>query len=77
MCTLRGWAYGGIWWPGLCVCVWGGVALGKGRGGWAGGTLEMAKDLPKTRAGFREVEALGAMCGNKDSEWLEKQNGVR
>ena len=36
----------------------------------------MAKDLLKTRAGFREVEALGAMCGNKDSEWLEKQNGV-
>lgn len=51
--------------------------MGKGRGGRAGGTLEMAKDLLKTRAGFREVEALGAMCGNKDSEWLEKQNGVR
>ena len=22
MCTLRGWAYGGIWWPGLCVGGW-------------------------------------------------------
>lgn len=60
---------GGISWPGLC-------------GGWPwvqekqGGVSKGCKDLLMTRRRSQGEAAPGAVCGNEDSECLEKQDRV-